>query len=202
MSEPVLAPILIDLTPVRRAGLSTARAIGNFVLFQCAWFIAVIGAAHDLAWLGVSAIALVCAWHCAISMRAKPELLLILFAMLIGAVWESALVGAGLMHYTHGTLIDGLAPPWIVGMWALLAITLNVTMRWLKRRWLVAAVMGAIAGPLSFMGGARLGAATFTGGIHTTIALAIGWACLMPLMMWLSDRHDGVVPDAKELKHA
>ncbi|MEC5388069.1 DUF2878 domain-containing protein [Uliginosibacterium sp. H3] len=196
MSEPVLAPVLFDLRPSPRSarGPTSSRVLGNFVLFQCAWFACVIGAAHDFAWLGILAISVACAWHLVISVRPMPEMRLVLSAMLIGAVWESALVTAGLIDYTHGTLVAGIAPPWIVAMWALLAITLNVTMRWLKRRWLLAAVMGAVAGPLSFLAGARLGAATFTGGVDTTVALAIGWACLMPLMMWLSDRYDGVMP--------
>jgi hypothetical protein len=201
MSEPVLAPVLIDLSPTRLAAPGTARVIGNFVLFQIAWFACVLGAAHDMAWLGVLVIALVCSWHCSISIRSKPELYLILAAMLVGAVWESALVSASLMHYTYGTLVDGLAPPWIVAMWALLAMTLNVSMRWLKNRWLLAAVMGAIAGPMSFLAGQRLGAATFTGGTHTVVTLSMGWAVLMPLMMWLSQRYDGVVPTDEGFDH-
>jgi hypothetical protein len=201
MSEPVLAPILIDLAPPRGAGVGTARVIGNFVFFQVAWFVSVIGAAHDMAWLGVLTVALVCLWHCAISQRYDLELRLILWAMLIGAVWESALVFTGLLHYTHGTLIAGFAPPWIIFMWALLAITLNVSLRWLKGRWLLAAVMGAIAGPMSFLAGQRLGAATFAGGTRTTLALAIGWAFLMPLVVWLAARNDGVVPASRSNAH-
>ncbi|MDB5888817.1 MAG: hypothetical protein JWM03_1689 [Rhodocyclales bacterium] len=193
MSEPVLAPVLIDLSPTRLAAPGTARVVGNFVFFQIAWFACVLGAAHDMAWLGVLVIALVCAWHCTVSIRSKPELYLILTAMFVGAVWESALVSAGLLHYTYGTLVEGLAPAWIVAMWALLAITLNVSMRWLKNRWLLSAAMGAVAGPLSFLAGQRLGAATFTGGTHTIVALSAGWAALMPLMMCLSQRYDGVV---------
>ncbi|MDB5800970.1 MAG: hypothetical protein JWL63_1909 [Rhodocyclales bacterium] len=195
MSEPVLAPILIDLSPTRLAGLGAWRVAGNFVFFQIAWFACVLGAAHDQAWVGLLVIALVCVWHCAVSLRYKPELQLIGAAMLIGMVWESALVSADLMRYTHGTLVAGIAPPWIVAMWALLAITLNVSMRWLKKRWLLAAVMGTVAGPLSFLAGQRLGAATLTAGVYSIMALAIGWAVLMPLMMWLSARYDGVVPE-------
>ncbi len=172
------------------------------MLFQIAWFACVLGAAHDLAWLGMLVIASVCVWHCSVSVCYKPELCLILAAMLIGAVWESALVGAGLLRYTHGTLVAGLAPPWIVAMWALLAVTLNVSMRWLKNRWLLAAVMGAVAGPLSFLAGQRLGAATFTGGTHTIVALSVGWAVLMPVMMRLSVRYDGVIVNNEAAGHA
>jgi hypothetical protein len=208
MSEPVLAPTLIDLSPARGDGAGMARVLGNFVLFQLAWFACVLGAAHDHASLGMFAVVVACVCHLALSERWQLELRLILSAMLVGVAWETIMVDCGLIQYAHGTLVSGLAPPWIVAMWALLAITLNVSLRWLKRRWLLAAVMGAIAGPMSFLGGARLGAASFTGGNLTTLALAVGWAGLMPLMMWLSDRYDGVVVAAhapvhlKDIKHA
>jgi hypothetical protein len=194
----------ISPRPRRSPGLppSRARVLGNFVLFQLAWFAGVVGAAHDMAWLGIIAISVACACHLAFSASPMLELRLILCASLIGVVWESALVAFGLIQYTHGMLVAGFAPPWIVAMWALLAITLNVSLRWLKHRWLLAALMGAVAGPLSFLAGARLGAATFTGGIYSTLALAIGWACLMPLMMWLSNRYDGVVVAIEEANHA
>jgi hypothetical protein len=139
-------------------------------------------------------VATACACHLALSAKPGRELRLILAAMLVGAAWESAIVQLGLLGYTHGGLVDGFAPLWIVAMWALLATTLNVSMRWLKRRWAIAALMGAVAGPLSFLGGQALGAATFLAGTTTTIVLSAGWACLMPLMMWISDRYDGVVP--------
>jgi hypothetical protein len=80
----------------------------------------------------------------------------------------------------------------MVAMWGLLAIALNVTMRWMKKRWLLAAVLGAIAGPMSYAGGVRLGAAHFIDATAALATLAIAWALLMPLMMWLSDRFDGV----------
>jgi hypothetical protein len=71
-----------------------------------------------------------------------------------------------------------------------------VTLRWLRPRLWLAVVLGAIAGPASFASGVRLGGASF---IHATPALAelvIGWALLMPLLVWLSMRFDGVIVEA------
>jgi len=71
-----------------------------------------------------------------------------------------------------------------------------VTLRWLKRRPVVALVLGALFGPLSFLGGARLGAARFVDEPAALATLACMWAVLMPLVMWLSDRFDGVATPA------
>jgi hypothetical protein len=60
----------------------------------------------------------------------------------------------------------------------------------------LAVVLGAVAGPASFVSGVRLGGAHF---IHTTpalVELVVSWAVLMPLLVWLSMRFDGVTMNA------
>jgi hypothetical protein len=77
-------------------------------------------------------------------------------------------------------------------LWALLGTTLNVSMGWLKRRALLAALMGAVAGPLSYVAGVRLGAAHFVDADRALLLLAIGWALAMPALMALAERLDGI----------
>ena len=164
----------------------------NFVLFQAAWFAGILGAAHEWPLLGTMVVLAVIAWHIIVSARPVEEAKLVLAALAVGAAFETFCVQLGQVTFASGQPEPYLAPYWMVAMWGLLAIAPNVTMRWMKRRWLLAAVLGAIAGPMSYAAGVRLGAATF---IHATAAiatLAISWALLMPLMMWLSDRFDGV----------
>ena len=168
----------------------------NFALFQAAWFAGVLGAAHDVPLLGTLIVAAVIAWHVSVSARPVMEAKLVVAALAIGAVFETFCVQLGQVTFTSGQPEPYLAPYWMVAMWGLLAIALNVTMRWMKRRWLLAATLGAIAGPMSYAAGVRLGAATF---IHATAALttlAVAWALLMPLLVWLSDRFDGVATHA------
>lgn len=168
----------------------------NFVLFQAAWFAGVLGAAHGRPLLGTAMVALVIAWHLTVSARPAVEARLVGAVLLVGAVFETFCVQLNQVTYASGQPIPQLAPYWMVAMWGLLAIALNVTMRWMKRRWLLAAVLGAIAGPMSYAGGVRLGAATFLHATAALVTLAISWAVLMPLMMWLSDRFDGVATHA------
>ncbi|MGJ7488050.1 DUF2878 domain-containing protein [Variovorax sp. LT2P21] len=168
----------------------------NAVVFQCAWFAAVLGAAHERPLLGTACVAAAVAWHLAVSARPAREALLVALACLIGVVVESAIVRQGHVAYPSGQPWPTLAPYWIVALWGLLAIALNVTMRWLRGRTVLAAVMGAALGPLSFSSGARLGGAQL---LHPTEALgtlALVWAVLMPVMVTLATRFDGVaVPE-------
>jgi len=54
--------------------------------------------------------------------------------------------------------------------------------------------LGAVAGPLSFRAGAALGALNFVKPLPAFVSLAIGWALLLPLIVLLSRRWDGVDP--------
>jgi len=158
--------------------------VTNVVLSQLGWFAAVLGAAHGWpatgAWLALALVGV----HLALAPNTRSELLLIAIAMAIGAAWDSAVVAAGLIHYTAGQWAAWMAPYWIIVLWGLFATTLNVSLRWLHGRWWLAALLGAVAGPLSFAAGVRLGAAHFTYPVLTPAVLALGWACLMPLLVW------------------
>ena len=54
-----------------------------------------------------------------------------------------------------------------------------------------AILLGAVGGPLAFLAGERLGGVIFTDHTVGLIALAVGWAILMPLMMLAARRWNG-----------
>ena len=87
----------------------------------------------------------------------------------------------------------------MVAMWMSFATTLNVSLRWLRKRTTLAVVLGAIAGPLAFYAGAELGGVTFLDQRSGLMALAIGWAVMVPMLSILSTRLDGIaVPIGRE----
>ena len=126
--------------PVAQAP-TTARVVVNFVVFQAGWFACVLGAAHGLAWAGTLAAGVIVAAHVFFAVRPRAELKLVATALLIGVVWDSALVALGWLNYPAGFFIDGLAPHWILALWALFAITLNYSLGWLKSKLVVAALL-------------------------------------------------------------
>ena len=73
----------------------------------------------------------------------------------------------------------------------LFATTLNVSLKWMKRRYLLAAVFGGLGGPLAYYAGHRLGAVGFSDIQTALLAVGIGWAFIMPLLMLLAERFDG-----------
>lgn len=163
----------------------------NFILFQAGWFACVLSAAYQQPWIGtLSALAIV-AYHLSRAGRPLAEMKLIGLALLIGFFWDSLLVSSGLLIYQAGMLNEMIAPHWIIAIWALFASTLNVSLRWLKGHYLIAALFGMAGGPLAYYAGSKLGAVSLLDTFLSLAALGIGWAFIMPLLMFLSDRFDG-----------
>jgi hypothetical protein len=163
-----------------------------FVIGQFGWFACVLSAARDVPWIGVAISIVLVAVHLARVDRPLEEFKLLASVVVMGAIWESLLVAGGLLEYPNGTVFPGAAPYWILALWALFAAQFNTTFGWLKHRMLLASVLGAVAGPISFRAGAALGAVRFAQPLPATLALALGWATLMPLLILLSRRWDGV----------
>jgi hypothetical protein len=162
----------------------------NFLIFQAGWFATVLGAANGAPWLGPVAVLAAVVVHLRTANDAGAELRLLGSAVALGLVADSLLLATGWIAYPNGSWVPGLAPYWIITLWALFATTLNVSMRWMAGRYLLAAVFGAVGGPLSYLAGARLGAMSFVDTGAAVTALAIGWALAMPLLMWLAARFE------------
>ena len=162
----------------------------NFVLFQLAWFFCVLGAAKAMPWLSVAATAIILLWHFKMAKQAKPEALLLLISLAIGATFDQAMLSYGLIDYAHHGWSDNIVPVWILALWLGFATALNVTLRWMRGRHLIAIIFGAIGAPLAYLSAAKLGALTLQG-TATYIALGIGWAIITPLLLIISTKLDG-----------
>ena len=164
----------------------------NLVIFDVAWFSSVVGGAREMPWLGPLAVLVALMIHCRAARNMTEEVLLILSCAIIGAVFDSFLVASGWVTYKVGLFSDHLAPYWIITMWMLFATTLNVSMRWLRGKPWLAALFGAVGGPISYLTGEELGGIVLINQSAALLALAIGWAIMMPMLMWLSERLDGM----------
>lgn len=164
----------------------------NFIAFQAAWFSSVIGAASEMPWLGPVAVLIALALHLRAARKPFEEVLLVVSCALIGATFDSILVGSGWVTYKAGLFSDYFAPYWIITMWMLFATTLNVSMRWLRGKPKLAALLGFYGGPASYIAGQQLGGIVLVNQVAALVALAIGWAVMMPILMWLSENLDGM----------
>lgn len=162
------------------------------VVGQTGWFVCVLGAAHGKGWLGVLFAAGAVTGHLCRSACAAREARLVATITVFGWLWDSAVAHSGVLVYPNGVWLAGTAPYWMAALWALFAAQLNVLFGWLHGRPAIAALLGAVAGPLSFRAGAALGAVGFPDTAIALGVLAIGWAVLLPVSIGLARRWDGV----------
>ena len=163
------------------------RKVINFIVFQAAWFAAVLGAANGMPWLGVVAVPLALALHLALSPDWRPEILLALTAAVTGFIFDSLLIAAGAFSPIPYVFPVPFSSLWMVMLWVNLATTMNVSMGWLSGRYALAAVFGAIGGPLAYYSGAKLGAMTAMPGPAGLAAIGIAWAIAMPLLYFVME---------------
>ena len=169
-------------------GTTMGRKLLNIVLFQAAWFTAVLGAAGGNDWYGPLAVALVLSVHLALTDDRRGELMLMLAAGTIGFCFDTALSAAGIIIPRGDILPYPLSQPLMVSLWLNFAATLNVSLDWLKGRTLPAALFGAVGGAGSYYGGARLGATLALPDVHGILLLAVCWGIMTPFLLWLANR--------------
>lgn len=179
-------------------------ALINIVAFQLGWFACVLGAARGYPWLGLIVVALSLALHLRLAKDRVGEMRLFVLAGMVGFFLDSAQAAAGTFSFTTVETPtwwnpSWLSPPWMAMLWPNFATTLHTSLGWLAGRYRLAALLGAVGGPLSYYAGAHLGALSFPGELATSL-LVIGlvWAVAMPILLWASKRSGNALPPYNE----
>jgi len=171
-------------SPQRR----TIGLIASFLAFQGAWFACVLGAARGRPDLGVTLVLLVCGIQLALSAARREELALAGAAVALGLIWDTAMLRSGVVDYASPGPVHGWAPSWILALWILFATLLRGPLQWLHGRTLLAALLGGVGGPMSYLGAVRLGAGSFKNLEEAMLVLGLGWAVITPLLTELARR--------------
>ena len=119
----------------------------------------------------------------------------------LGTAVDSAQQALGWIRYVGEPLagLHPLAPAWIAALWLLFPITFHSSLGWLRRRPFLAALFGAVGGPLGYLGGERLGALEIGSERWTSLGgLALAWGLAMPALLWLAERLDRPAPDPSD----
>ena len=160
----------------------------NFAMFYVGWFACVMGAGRGQLWLGPSVVAALVLIHLYLAPRPVQETRMILLTGIFGFAVDTLQASAGLYAFAHTSAAPWLCPLWMVTLWMIFATTLNASMSWLAGRYRLAAVLGALCGPVSYVAGARLGAIEFPAHAGLSlVGIAVMWACVMPSLLWLRE---------------
>jgi len=165
------------------------RSLAQFAAFQALWFVAVLGAGAGHVWLGVFALVPYLAWMLAPESGRARLAARWIAAGLLGSLVDCGLAALGLLAYptTGPGWPSWLVPPFIASLWIAFATLPHVSLAWLAKRPLLALLLGAVGGPLSYAAGERAGAVGHGASVLVVNAvLALEYALATPLFLrWL-----------------
>jgi hypothetical protein len=168
------------------------RTIVPWLAFQGVWLVCASGAASGNGALGIAAALVFAAAMIAVSQHRVRDARLVAASGVAGFLIESALVNTGLIRFAAPWPIEALAPAWIVALWIAFGATLPAIADKLGAHQLkTAAALGAVAGPLAYLAGARLGALQIVGSATwSLVVLSLVWAAVMAGLVALHARGD------------
>jgi Protein of unknown function (DUF2878) len=159
----------------------------NAAWFQIGWWACIIGASHgqEVAALVLCSV-LVCL-HLVYTDHMRQDIQLALIVLLIGIVTDSAFQCFSIISF-YGWSIGPLSPFWLWMLWLMFALTLRSSLAFLHSRLALSALLGLLFGPLTYLSGAKLGAAALDAS-HIHIALiALTWMVVLPATVLLSQK--------------
>lgn len=161
------------------------RKLVNFVMFQLGWFVCVLSGAHGVQWAAVLVIGAMLAVHFAfLSEDRRVDGMTLAVAGVLGSLADSAVAAAGFIRFASPWPIAWLEPLWMALLWLNFSTTLNASLSWLRGRYVLAALLGAVGGPLAYFGGVKLGAIEIAQNPLLAYGLvALAWAAVMPVLL-------------------
>jgi Protein of unknown function (DUF2878) len=166
-------------------GAGAWRTILFAVLWQAAWFAAVIPAGKGLPWIGLLAavpVVIVAGYD-----RWWRTGFVILIAIAVGLIVDASLAAAGVVGYPHGLLDGRCSPPWMWALWLQLGLALDWCLTWLRRRWWLPVLFGAGGAPGAYLGGVAFGALVAPqGSLPLALAVGVAYAVALPLIIRLT----------------
>ncbi|MDH1549120.1 MULTISPECIES: DUF2878 domain-containing protein [Pseudomonas] len=157
----------------------TRGQVANALWLQLGWWLCIWGASTPWVPVLVPVGLALHLWTCT---QPRAEAWALLRVTLIGCLLDSLLGSFGVFDFHAWPL-----PLWLASMWLVLASGLRHSLAWAGRPFLRGAVVGAVAGPLAYLGGARLADVTLPlGPLATTLILVPIWALALPLLVRLA----------------
>ena len=165
------------------------KNIFNGIGYYLAWWACVIGVSLEVPYLGPLVMAVFLTLHFLKFSLGKREFLFVLLTVLFGTMLDSFNSSSKVIEYEGGYGVVWLAPLWISAMWGGFAATVNHALAWLNGKLVLSGILGAVFGPLSYVGGAKFGAVDFGQSFSSSIlVLAAMWGLALPFIYWTSSK--------------
>jgi hypothetical protein len=119
----------------------------------------------------------------------RKIIILALATIAIGFLVDTVLIIAGTVQPNRWLLPAPFTTVWDILIWANFSLTLNTSLRFLQKRPLAAAILGAACAPGTYYAADRLGALQFSEPIfYSLMWVAVIWLFAMPLLSSIAMR--------------
>lgn len=172
------------LSQVQSLGIGKLLISG--LLFEVVWLICVLAPGATLL-AGVTALNI--ALHVWLfngnplnTERAIRTLRWVALVTLFGCWMDAALFRVGVFTASHELF---LLPSWLLFLWMNFALALRFAFAFLHRNLAIAAVVGGVAGPVSYWIGAKINGSVVLAEpvLQTVLLLAVLWSAFLPLLL-------------------
>lgn len=154
------------------------------LFFQLGWFLCVLAPSMGTTYAGIFLMALYILVVLRFVVDPGAAFLRILLIGTIGATVDGIVTTTGWYEFPGKAL---WTPIYLYAIWYGFAATIETTLCWLKRRYVLASLLGAVFGPLNYLAGQKFGAVSFPNSVDDTMVfIGFLWAIELPLLLWIS----------------
>ena len=159
----------------------------HLLLYQASWWACALSGPYELPLLGPFAVfTQLLVWLRSVQLPVQ-EGVFILCMSFVGIAIDSTLLNLGVLIIPAYFFVQPPFPPlWLVSLWVSFAVGLRSSLQKLRKKYLLAALLGCVGGPLAYRGGMALDALVLSD--RAVWILALIWAVLFPLLLNISER--------------
>jgi hypothetical protein len=163
------------------------RLVANGVIFNLGWFACVLGGNAVALWV----VPLLLLAHWALLAREAAEWSLIAAVTVLGILIDGLVQALGALRFNGS---GWPVPLWLMLLWPMFATLLNHSLRFFQAHPWLAALLGGVSGPMTYLLGVEFGAATAVWSTFALFAIyAVVWALLLPLLLSLMQRRQPIL---------
>jgi hypothetical protein len=163
------------------------KTLAVIIGFQIVWLCCALGISNDIGTLPILSSLVYVGIVFFIDKNKKSFVIFMILSTILGFLIDTALMQSGwIVFKTPNTEPFEIVQPWWMGfLWLAFAASFPISFHWLKNKYLLASLLGAIFGPISYFSGAKLGAISSINHLGL-IFVGLLWCITMPVMLRLS----------------
>lgn len=161
------------------------KVLCNLLSIDIGWLACILGASHGYHWLGLIVVPILFVIHITLieTHKIRTVITVALITMGIGFFADTLLIVLGAVEPKRWIVPPPFMPLWDLMIWANFSLALDVSLRYLQKKPLIAAILGAALAPGTYFAGDRLGALHFSEPIALSLVwVGAVWLFVMPVL--------------------